>query len=238
MLGLLPPVRGRTVRSSPEPITRSRVARGRTTVPMLACALLSLTLSPSGEARAQPPHEREEARRLSDEIVSGARLARTRAAISVRHLVKRQPRLNLLAASEPRWWQVVLSPAIPRLITMLSDGSRLEWVSQTGETEQITSPRQEALLALEALGRPAVDPLIAALDEPKLGPRADEALRLILDDGPGDAKRSSWQAFWNERRTRPLPDERGLWPWVLQALALLALGIAVVVWRQRRAAAR
>jgi thioesterase domain-containing protein len=189
-------------------------------------------------AWAQTDRVSSDIRRAITSLQSDDRVQRALGAIAIQHVLKGRWRFSLLDRTHLRWWQTALQPAIPALIEMLTDDAGLEWVDQNGMTEQVTTPRKEATLALIGLERAAVDPLIASLDRPGLTRKADQVLRRITDDGPSTSDRASWQRWWTARQTGPLPGEHGqLWKAAL-ALLLLAGAIALVIWRQRRIAAR
>lgn len=189
-------------------------------------------------AFAQSPTVRAEVERMVLDIQSGTRLQRTLGAIAVRHMVARQPSFTLFNRTTPRWWQQTLQPSVPRLVLMLRDRSGLEWVDQNGVTEQTTTPGQEARLALLALERPAVAPLIEVLDRPDVAKKAAEVLRQLTQGGPATDDKASWQSWWSDHQQRPLPNERGRWWQVLLALLLLGAGVTLVIWQLRRSGGR
>jgi hypothetical protein len=155
------------------------------------------------------------------------------AAVALQHFVQRQSSFRLFASTKPQWWQDKLSPASPALIRMLGDKSSLEWVTGEGVTEKTTTPGHEAGLALIALGRPAVEPLIDALQDPKLAARSASLLQKLAPSGPGSADQPAWKKWWSENRERPLPSERGRLAEVALGLLVVAAGVALVIWLQR-----
>jgi hypothetical protein len=153
-------------------------------------------------------------------------------------VIKGRWRFSLLSHTDLTWWQRDLAPAIPRLIEMLADDSGLEWIDQNGMTEQTTTPRKEAVLVLVGLERASMAPLIAALGQRELNRKVDLVLRQITGGaGPPTSDQAAWQAWWQTHEKQPLPREHGqLWKAVL-ALVLLAGGVTLVIWRQRRQSA-
>jgi hypothetical protein len=163
---------------------------------------------------------------------------RTYGAIGARHFAAAQRGFSLLSRHELRPWQRDLQSGIPRLVDMLEDDRGLEWVDDSGASSTVTTPRKEAELALVALERASVEPLIAALDRPALARKADAVLRRIVRGGPPGADRASWQQWWAAHHEQPLPNEGG-------QLGIVALGVlgtaaaaALVVWLQRASGRR
>ena len=74
-------------------------------------------------------------------------------------------------------------PAVPFLIGILDDETALEWRHGKNIPARGTSPAEEAENALEEIGKPAVDPLIAALKNQNsdIRGRAARALGTIRD---------------------------------------------------------
>jgi hypothetical protein len=143
--------------------------------------------------------------------------------------------LNLLARTELRWWQLALAPGVPRLVQMLGDDAGLEWIDQNGMTEQVTTPRKEAALALLGLERASIPPLIAALEHRPLTRKADEVLRRITGDiGPAEKTQAAWLAWWQAHQDDPLPREHGRLPSLAMGLMLLVLAVAGVILLQRK----
>jgi hypothetical protein len=201
-------------------------------VPLLAVGLTIVVALPAA-ALAQSGPAVAEAERIVTDLQKGTRLQRTMAAIALRHFVARQSSFRLLASTEPRWWQTTLAPVAPRLVQMLGDESGLEWVDQNGMPEGTTTPRKEAAQALISLQRPAVDPLLARLDDPKIGPRAAEVLLRILPEGPTGGDPTAWKAWWTQHQQEPLVHERGQLAFLIIRLVLLGLGVTLVVLAQR-----
>jgi hypothetical protein len=198
--------------------------------------IASLLLVGSGRARAQSARVQADIQRAIADVQTDDRVQRALGAIAAQHVLKGRWRFSLLDRTELRWWQRALEPAIPHLIQMLADDSGLEWVDGQGMTEKVTTPRKEAALVLVGLERASVAPLIAALDRPDLTRKADQVLRQITGSGPPGSDRASWERWWQAHRGEPLPGEHGqLWK-ALLAMALLAAGITLVIWRQRRSA--
>ena len=180
----------------------------------------------------------EEVGRIVSQLRSDERVGRVYGAIAARHLAARQWGFAIIGRAELRPWQRALAPAVAPLIELLADDAGLEWVNENGDSEQVTTPRKEATLALLAFERPSVEPLIAALDRRELGRKADEVLRRLTRGGPTEATRAAWQRWWSEHREETLPNERGhLWM-VLLGVVLLGGAVALVVWQQRRALER
>jgi hypothetical protein len=202
-----------------------------------AVLMLASLLLGSTPAQAQSSRVQGDIQRAITELSGEDRVQKTLGAIAAQHVIKGRWRFSLLDRTDLRWWQRALEPAIPHLIQLLVDDSGLEWVDGNGETEQITTPRKEAALVLVGLERASVAPLIAALDRSELTRKADQVLRQIAAGGPPGSDRASWQRWWQDHQSRPLPREQGqLWK-ALLALLILGGGITLVVWRQRTVAA-
>jgi hypothetical protein len=200
--------------------------------------LLASVLLGSSPAQAQSGRAQADIQRAITQLSADDRVERTLGAIAAQHVIRGQWRFSLLDHTGLTWWQRSLQPAVPRLIDLLADDSGLEWVDGQGMTEKVTTPRKEAALALFGLERAAVAPLIAALDRSDLTRKADQVLRQITGgSGPPGTDRASWQRWWQDQQGSPLPREHGqLWK-ALLALLLLAGGITLVIWRQRKVAA-
>jgi hypothetical protein len=199
---------------------------------VLAASILVGSVMP---AAAQSSADLADIQRAIVQLGGDDRVDQALGAIAAQHVIKRQWRFNLLARTEPRWWQNALAPAVPRLVHMLGDDAGLEWIDQNGMTEQVTTPRKEATLALVGLERVAVVPLIASLEHPTLARKSDEVLRRITSDqGPGQATTAAWQAWWQANQNQPLPREHGKLPAVLLGLLLLAAAVAGVILLQRK----
>jgi LPXTG-motif cell wall-anchored protein len=196
--------------------------------------LLSLTLlvwMPL-RAEARPTGDIAEiASKLDDDDT----VEKTYAALSAQHYARRHWGFQFFSHTELRDWQLNLAPLIPKIVELLAEGEKLEWVdATTGNQTQVTTPRKEAGLALLAIERASVEPLLAALDSPKVAPHADEVLRRIVRGGPPEHDHASWRRWWDAHRTEPLHNERGQW-WLL-ALGLVALGgVGTLVFRRQRA---
>lgn len=199
---------------------------------VLAASILVGSVMP---AAAQSTADLADIQRAIVQLNGEDRVDQTLGAIAAQHVIKRQWRFNLLARTKPRWWQEALAPAVPRLVHMLADDAGLEWIDQNGMTEQVTTPRKEATLALIGLERAAVVPLIAALNNPALARKSDEVLRQITaGQGPGQATAAAWQAWWQANQGRPLPREHGKLISLLLGLLLLAAAVAGVIMLQRK----
>jgi hypothetical protein len=205
-------------------------------VTVLVASFLLASAGTGAVAQSEPASS--DIRRAITSLETDDRVQRALGAIAVQHVLKSRWRFSLLDHTDLRWWQVALQPAIPRLIAMLTDDAGLEWIDQNGMTEQVTTPRKEATLALVGLERASVAPLIAALARPELTRKADQVLRQITGDGPPSADQKSWQSWWATRDRAALPGEQGqLWKAALAVLVLVAF-VALVIWRQRRLTAR
>jgi hypothetical protein len=192
--------------------------------------LFSLVLS-AGRAGAVV---KTEARQLLDRMEDDDTVEKTYAALGAQHYARRQWGFSLFSHAEQRPWQRELAPLVPHLIDMLALDEGLEWIDQSnGATTQTTTPRQEATRALAAMERASVEPLIAALDRPKLARKADDLLRAIVRGGPPDHDRAGWQRWWEAHRNKALPNERGQW-WLLGIGALVVAGMGAVVFRLQR----
>jgi hypothetical protein len=202
-------------------------------------AMFVLHLGGPAPVQAQSQAAREEAGRIVLDVQKGTRLQRTMGAIAMRHFAGRQGSFRLLGHPELRWWQAAFAPAGPRLVQMLGDDSGLEWVDGAGMPEASTTPHKEAAQALVSLQRAAIEPLLARLDDPRIGPRAAEVLLQIVPTGPTSA--AAWPGWWAEHRNDLLPSEHGQLVGLTLKVLVLALGVAGVVlaqiWRARRAEA-
>lgn len=197
-----------------------------------AAALALAAPSPAAAQRATLAGEIDD---VLQKLKDAELLERTYGALGATHLARRQWGFAVLSSAELRPWQRALAPGVPDLIDLLAEEGGLEWVDQNGVTQNTTTPRQEATMALLALERASVEPLIAALDRPPLARKADDLLRRITRGGPPGADRASWQAWWAQHQKTPLPNERGhFWLVLLLVLGTAAAG-ALVVWRVRTA---
>jgi hypothetical protein len=197
----------------------------------------SLLLTAAPPARAQSTAALADVQRVISQVQSEDRVQKVMGAIAAQHVVKQRWRFNLLDTTRLRWWQQGLLPAIPSLVQMLADDGGLEWMDQNGNTEQVTTPRKEALLALVALERASVAPLIAVLDRPELTRKSDEVLRRITGGaGPGDPRPASWQRWWQDNQGGPLPHEHGQLGKAALVLLLLAGAVTAAFFLQRKLA--
>ena len=203
---------------------------GRTLV--LAASILVGSVTPAAAASSA---DVAGIQRALVQLAGEDRVDQALGAIAIQHLVKRQWRFNLLARTQLRWWQESLLPGVPRLVQMLEDDAGLEWVDQNGMTEQVTTPRKEATLALVSLERAAVDPLIAGMEDPRLTRKADQVLRRITGDrGPNERTAAGWRAWWQANQGQPLPREHGQLLAALLGLLLVAAAVAGVILLQRK----
>jgi hypothetical protein len=191
-------------------------------------ALAAAALACPGPARAAG-----EVDELLAKLRHEDRATRAMGAVGVKHRAARSWGFALLTRTEPRPWQRELAPAVPLLVEMLEDDRGLEWIDEEGNSQSVTTPRREATMALLALERPAVEPLLQALARPTLAHKAEEILRRLTRGGPPGHDAAAWQSWWRAHRERPLPNEQG--HLVLVALGLTALGVvtALVFRRQR-----
>jgi hypothetical protein len=196
--------------------------------------LLTLALAPLHRALARPTGEIAEiATRLDDDDT----VEKTYGALGAQHYARRHWGFNLFGSSELRDWQVAIAPQVPKIVDLLGEDEKLEWADMSGGNNaktQITTPRQEATRALQALERAAIDPLLAALDRPKLAPQADQVLRQIVRGGPPEHDHAAWQRWWQAHRGETLHNERGQW-WLPAIFIVLVVGAVVLVLRLQRA---
>jgi hypothetical protein len=198
--------------------------------PVLIASIL-LVVRP---AAAQSTADQGDVQRALVQLLGEDRVEKAAGAIAARHVIQRQWRFNLLARTELRWWQRELLPTVRPLVEMLADDAGLEWVNDSGATEQVTTPRKEATLALVGLERAAVEPLIAALARPELNRKADGVLRTITRGGPPDSRLESWQGWWRAHQNEPLPRERGQLLFFVLILLLASAAVAGVFFLQRK----
>jgi hypothetical protein len=195
-------------------------------------AMAALMCASAGLARADGEVDALLAKLRQDD-----RATRAMGAIGVQHLAARRWGAGLLPRAALRPWQRELAPAVPLLVQMLDDDRGLEWIDEQGASQSVTTPRREATLALLALERPSVEPLIEALGQPALAHKADEVLRRVTRGGPAGHDAAAWQSWWRAHREQALPNERG-------HLLLLAIGLCVLagatalVFRRQRAGQR
>jgi LPXTG-motif cell wall-anchored protein len=195
-------------------------------------ALVVLLLASAAPATAQRPSGDVDQilAKLADEDL----VERTYGALALQHFARKQWSFALFSHTQLRPWQRALAPAMRPLVDLLGEDGGLEWIDQSGNTEQTTTPRAEATRALLALERASVEPLIDALDRPPLHRKADELLRQIVRGGPPGHDRAAWQRWWSEHQHQPLHNERGQWWLVVLGLVLLAAVAALVFRKQRR----
>ena len=175
-------------------------------------ALLASVLLGSSPAQAQSGRVQADIERAITQLAGEDRVERALGAIAAQHVIQGRGASACWITPSLTWWQRSLQPAIPRLIDILADDSGLEWVDQ-GMTEQVTTPRKEAALALVGLERAAGGPLIAALDRSELTRKADQVLRQITGGAarPAPTGRAG-SAGGRRTRAQPLPREHGqLW---------------------------
>jgi hypothetical protein len=162
---------------------------------------------------------------------------KTYGALGAQHYARRHWGFNLFSDTDLRDWQREIGPLVPKIVDLLAEGENLEWVDTAGNSKQVTTPRKEAGLALLALERAAVEPLLGALDRPKLAPHADEVLRRIVHGGPAEHDRPGWQRWWAAHQGQPLQNERGQW-WLPTIFIVLMAGAIALVLRAQRARER
>jgi hypothetical protein len=196
-----------------------------------ALLLAVLTLAPIGRAGAVP---RGDIAEIASHLDDDDMVEKTYGALGAQHYARRHSGFNLFSVTELRDWQRDIGPLIPRIVALLGEGENLEWVDiASGNGKQITTPRKEAGLALQALERASIEPLIAVLDSAPLAPHADQVLRQITGGGPPGHDRSAWRGWWDGHRSAPLRNERGQWWLPAIFLGLLAAAVGVVVRLQR-----
>ncbi len=168
---------------------------------VLAASILVGSVMP---AAAQSTADIADIQRALIQLGGEDRVDQALGAIAAQHVIKRQWRFNLLARTELRWWQQALQRAVPKLVHMLGDDAGLEWIDQNGMTEQVTTPRKEATLALVGLERAAVPSLIAAMENPAWPARPTRSCggSRRIADRPRRRRRPGWPGG---RRTRTSP---------------------------------
>ncbi len=210
----------------------SEADRTRRWRPALLAVLVAASCSPSSADRA-------DIQRGTTSLRSSDRAEKALGAIAIQHVIARQSRFSLLGHTDLRWWQRELQPAVPLMIDMLADDAGLEWIDPNGNTEKVTTPRKEATLALVQLERPAVEPLIAALDRPELAPRALRVLLQITGDrGVREPDAKAWRAWWGREQREALPRERGQLGSLATKLLLAVPVVALLIFLQERLARR
>jgi hypothetical protein len=196
--------------------------------------LTLLVLAPLRQAAARPSGEIAE---IATKLDDDDSVEKTYGALGAQHFARRQWGFSLFSHAELRDWQQAIAPIVPKVVELLGDDEKLEWMDTNGNSKQTTTPRAEATHALQALERGAVDPLIAALDNPKLAAPADQVLRLIVRGGPPAHERAAWQSWWDAHRNQPLPNERGQW-WLPAIFLALVAGAAAIAFRSHRSASQ
>jgi hypothetical protein len=138
--------------------------------------------------------------------------------------------------------QIKVEPAIPYLINILNDESPLEWSGTIGGD---TSPAKEAVRAFGEIGRPAVEPLLIALEDSSTRTRAAEALYKMTGAwaGPGGQLGQDpvlWREWWEKNKSKPvMSNEKGLLspllsPWCNIPIILIAIVIAYKIIKEKR----
>lgn len=198
----------------------------------------ALALGPT-DARADS-FERDVAAAL-DRLRAEDRVANAYGAMAVQRIARDQWGFALFDSPTLRPWQVAMVPCAQALIPLLLDDDPLQWVD--GASDKVVAPepttlRAEATRALGALERASIEPLIAALENPRARPYADATLQRITGARPESTTRASWQAWWTANASRPLRNEHGRWGLAAGVLAVVVAGTAGVGAWLRRAAAR
>jgi hypothetical protein len=192
--------------------------------------LTFLVVGPPLRALARPSGEIAElATKLDDDDM----VEKTYGALGAQHYARQHWGFSFFSHTELRDWQLTIAPLVPRIVDLLAEGENLEWVDTNGNSKQITTPRKEASMALRALERASIEPLLAALERPKLAAPADQVLRDIVRGGPPEHDRAAWQRWWDAHRGEPLHNERGQWWLPTIFLALIAGAVALVLRVQR-----
>jgi hypothetical protein len=197
--------------------------------------LLSVTLLVSMPLRAVA-RPRGEIAEIATKLDDDDTVEKTYGALGAQHYARYNWGFHLFSSTELRDWQLNLAPLVPKIVDLLGEGENLEWIdTATGNQKQITTPRKEAGMALLAIERASVEPLLAALDRPELAPHAAEVLRRIVRGGPPGHDRASWRSWWDAHRNEPLHNERGQWwlPAIFLALIGGVVGFVVRVHRAR-----
>lgn len=208
--------------------------RASISVLRLGAALLML-LGGSASAGAEGGALTDDAiQEILAQLRSDDRAERAYGAMAVQRVARERWGFSLWTRTDLRPWQRQIAPVVSPLIAVLEDDSALQWLSAEGATmvENATTPRREAALALLALERAAVEPLIDALAGPRAAAAA-EVLRRLIEGGPPTADTAAWRRFWAENRHRPLRNEAGRWPLVAALVLATATAIALVLWRAR-----
>ena len=94
------------------------------------------------------------------------------------------------------------APAAPRLVRMLSDEAPTHVLADLGSgLFEIVNPGVAAALSLVLIGRPAVQPLIDAIDDPSVGEPAMVVLGRITGQDFG-TDRMRWKTWWSTTGNR------------------------------------
>jgi hypothetical protein len=182
------------------------------------------------------PASADEAQEILAKLRDPDLVVKTYGAIAVEHYARAHWHQPLFDDPGPHPWQLALAEAPALLVEMLAEDRGLEWIDESGNSEKTTTPRRHATVALLALERASVEPLIAALDRKPLAHKSDDVLRRIVRGGPTASDRQSWSAWWSAHRGRALPNERGRWWLVPLALLAIAAAAALAWLYQRRRA--
>ena len=194
--------------------------------------LTLLVLAAARPALAKPSGEIAD---LASKLDDDDSVERTYGALGAQHFARRQWGFALFSHAGLRDWQQAIAPQVPKVVALLADDEKLEWMDTNGNTKQTTTPRAEATRALQALERAAVEPLIARLDDPKIAGPGDQVLRLVVRGGPPEHDRAGWQRWWQAHHREPLPNERGQW-WLPAIFLVLVAGVAALAFRIHRGA--
>jgi hypothetical protein len=182
------------------------------------------------------PARADEAQEIMAKLRDPDLVVKTYGAIAVEHFVRARWHQPLFDQPRLHPWQLALDGAAPLLVEMLAEDRGLEWIDESGNPEKTTTPRRHATVALLALERASIEPLIVALDRRPLAHKSDVVLRRIVKGGPAGSDRQSWTAWWSARAGQALPNERGRWWLVLIAVLAIAVAAALAWLYQRRPA--
>jgi hypothetical protein len=190
--------------------------------------LVALCLMVASPARA------DEAQEILAKLRDPDLVVKTYGAIAVEHYVRARWHQPFFDQPRLRPWQLALADGTPLLVEMLAEDRGLEWIDESGNSEKTTTPRRHATVALLALERASIEPLIAALDRKPLAHKSDDLLRRIVKGGPASSDRQSWSTWWSAHAGQALPNERGRWWLVLVALLAVAAAACLAWLYQRR----